>query len=131
MASMLIVCALAASITSCAGTKYEKPVLLEYQRGTSSWYGEWHRGRKTANGEIFNPDKLSAAHRKLRLGTIVKVTNLKNGKTIVVRINDRGPYVGKRILDLSREAARRLDFEHQGLATVRIEIVDKQSREKV
>ena len=131
MKSILIVCAFAASIVSCAGTKYEKPALIKYQTGISSWYGEWHRGHKTANGEIFNPDKLSAAHRKLRLGTIVKVTNLKNGKTIVVRINDRGPYVGKRILDLSREASRRLDFENDGLTKVKIEIVVTEHKEKI
>jgi rare lipoprotein A len=120
--NFLIVCALAASLVSCAGTHNDKTLQL-YQEGISSWYGEWHRGRKTANGEIFNPDRLSAAHRKLKLGTIVKVTNVKNGKTVVVRVNDRGPYVGNRVIDLSRAAAERLGFKEQGLAKVKIEVV--------
>lgn len=91
------------------------------QLGTASWYGPRFHGRKTANGEIFNQNKLTAAHRTLPLGTEVEVTNVKNGKSVEVRINDRGPYVRGRIIDLSRAAAIRLGIREQGLATVRIE----------
>lgn len=88
--------------------------------GVASWYGSQFHGRMTANGEIFDMTRLSAAHTTLPLPSMVEVTNLENGRSIVVRVNDRGPFVGDRIIDLSREAARRLDFEHQGTARVRV-----------
>src|SRR5947209_6669166 len=81
-----------------------------YQVGNASWYGKQFHGRTTASGEDYDMFELTAAHRKLPLGTFVKVTNLKNGKWIIVRINDRGPYVGDRIMDLSYSAARMLNF---------------------
>lgn len=89
--------------------------------GQASWYGSLHQGRVTASGERFDMNKLTAAHRSLPLGTSVRVTNLDNGRSIDVTINDRGPYVGTRVIDLSREAARELHMEREGVAPVRIE----------
>jgi rare lipoprotein A len=89
--------------------------------GRASWYGQWHHGRTTASGEKFDMNKLTAAHRSLPLGTNVRVTNLENGRTVDVTINDRGPYVGTRVIDLSRGAARKLRMEREGLAPVLIE----------
>jgi rare lipoprotein A len=94
------------------------------QTGTASWYGKKYHGRKTANGEIFDMYELTAAHRKLPLVTIVKVTNLKNGKSVVVRVNDRGPYVRGRIIDLSYAAAEKIDMLKDGITKVKIEIMD-------
>lgn len=96
-----------------------------YQVGLASWYGEQFAGRPTANGEIFDPEGLTAAHRTLPLGTRVRVTNLENRRQVVVRINDRGPYIRGRIIDLSRGSARRLGYLNQGLTKVRIDIVDR------
>ena len=89
------------------------------QTGQASWYGPGFHGRKTASGETFNQHALTAAHRRLPLGTRARVTNLTNGKKVEVKINDRGPYVGGRVIDLSRAAARRLAIN--GLGRVRIE----------
>ena len=93
------------------------------QTGVASWYGEPFHMKATANGELFDMAGVSAAHTTLPLPSMVEVTNLDNGKTLVVRVNDRGPFVGNRIIDLSREAARRLDFDRQGLAQVRVRYV--------
>lgn len=86
--------------------------------GLASWYGPYFHGRVTATGETFNQNELTAAHPSLPFNTFLKVTNLNNGKTIVVRINDRGPYIDDRTLDLSREAARRLDSEEDGVVPI-------------
>ena len=94
------------------------------QVGTASWYGPGFHGRKTASGERFDQNKLTAAHRSLPLDTVVKVTNLDNGKAVKVSINDRGPYVGKRVIDLSHAAARKLDMTEDGTARVRIEVAE-------
>jgi rare lipoprotein A len=91
--------------------------------GTASWYGRWHHGRHTASGERFNMNAMTAAHRTLPLGTVVRVTNLENHRSVQVRINDRGPYARGRILDLSAAAARNLGIKEQGVAEVRIETV--------
>jgi peptidoglycan lytic transglycosylase len=88
--------------------------------GTASWYGEMFHGRRTANGEIYDMDRLSAAHPTLPLPVYVRVTNLDNGRSIVVRVNDRGPYASDRIIDLSRRSAEMLDFRDHGTATVRV-----------
>jgi rare lipoprotein A len=93
-----------------------------YQVGNASWYGKKFHGRATASGEEFDMFDLTAAHRQLPLGTYVKVTDLRNGKWIIVRINDRGPFVKGRIMDLSYSAARMLDF-HAGVERVRLDIV--------
>ncbi len=92
------------------------------QVGKASWYGPRFHGKKTASGKRFNQHALTAAHRRLPLGTRVKVTNLKNGKTVQVKINDRGPYHGGRIIDLSRAAAERLSMG--GVARVRVEVLN-------
>ncbi len=89
------------------------------QTGKASWYGPGFHGKKTASGERFNQHALTAAHRSLPLGTRARVTNLKNGKVVLVKINDRGPYHGGRVIDLSRAAARHLALS--GLSQVRIE----------
>jgi rare lipoprotein A len=91
------------------------------QVGTASWYGGFHQGRKTASGERFNMNDMTAAHRGVKLGTLLRVTNLYNGRTTTVRVNDRGPYVNNRIIDLSAAAARGLGMKQDGLARVRIE----------
>jgi rare lipoprotein A len=93
------------------------------QIGRASWYGPYHHGRKTANGEIYDMNALTAAHRTLPLGTRVRVTNLQNGRTVVVRLNDRGPYIDGRIIDLSRKAAQVLGMVEKGLAEVSIEVL--------
>jgi rare lipoprotein A len=88
--------------------------------GLASWYGDELRGRKTANGEIFNPDGMTAAHRTLPMSSWVEVTTLDTGKTVRVRINDRGPYHGNRIIDLSKAAARKLGMLGHGARLVRV-----------
>lgn len=92
------------------------------ETGIASWYGEQFHGRYTANGEVFDLNQLTAAHRTLPMPTVVRVTNLDNGRSIEVRVNDRGPYARGRIIDLSRRAAQLLGFEGQGTAKVRVQI---------
>ena len=89
----------------------------------ASWYGKQHRGHKTASGEQFNPDDLTAASWIYPFGTLLKVTNLKNHKSVVVRVSDRGPGVPGRGLDVSECAAELLGFKHAGLARVTVEVV--------
>ncbi len=91
--------------------------------GTASWYGGKFIGRKTANGEIFTSQSLTAANKTLPFNTSVLVTNLNNSKSVIVRINDRGPYVGDRVIDLSYAAAKTIDMIGTGTARVRLEIV--------
>jgi len=97
-----------------------------YQVGNASWYGKSFHGRATASGEDFDMFELTAAHRQLPLGSLVKVTNLHNGKSIIVRVNDRGPYIKNRILDLSYGAARMLDFR-RGIEKVRLDLVESET----
>lgn len=118
-------CALAiVAIAACGGPK-SQPVAapahhgLE-QRGLASWYGE---AQMTASGEVFDKHKLTAAHRTLPLGSVVRVTNTHNGKSVVVRINDRGPYSNNRIIDLSEAAARALDMIEAGVVPVTLEVI--------
>jgi rare lipoprotein A len=92
-------------------------------RGVASWYGESFHGKQAANGELFDMEALTAAHRTLPLGSMVRVVNLANGKHLHVRITDRGPYVNNRILDLSRGAAARLGMMEGGLSVVRVQLV--------
>lgn len=91
------------------------------QRGIASWYGKQFHGKKTSNGEIFNMYAVSAAHKTIELPSYAKVTNLENGRSIILRINDRGPFYGERIIDLSYEAARRLGYASKGTAQVEVE----------
>jgi rare lipoprotein A len=100
------------------------PVLFGFQTGNASWYGGKFQGRPTANGEIFDTNKFTAAHRTLPFGTHVKVTNLRNGKSTVVRINDRGPFIQGRIIDLSKAAAEAIGMIDTGTAPVSIEVVE-------
>jgi len=92
-------------------------------RGVASWYGEQFHGRQAANGEIFDMSALTAAHRTLPLGSMVRVVNLANGKHVRVRINDRGPYVNGRILDLSYAAAARLGMVSGGISVIQLEVI--------
>ena len=94
-----------------------------YQVGTASWYGEYFMGKATASGEPYNMYDLTAAHPTLPLGSWVRVTNLYNGRRVYVRINDRGPIIPGRIIDLSYSAARELRFEEKGLQRVRLDVV--------
>ena len=98
-------------------------------RGVASWYGEQFHGKLAANGEIFDMEALTAAHRTIPLGSIVRVVNLANGKHLHVRITDRGPYVNGRILDLSHAAAVLLEMDRGGLAHIQVEIVGQRHPE--
>ena len=111
-----------------ANAKNNAPMV---QEGTASWYGGKFHGRKTASGERFNTYDLTAAHRTLPMHSLVKVTNLSNGKSVVVRINDRGPYVGKRVIDLSYSAANQLGFVKRGVAKVRLERIQKGKKPQI
>jgi len=102
-------------------TKASKP--KPYQVGTASWYGEYFVGRPTASGEPYDMYDMTAASLTIPLGTYVKVTNLRNGKAVIVRINDRGPVVEGRIIDLSYQAATVLQFKDKGLQRVRLDLV--------
>ncbi|MFO1406360.1 MAG: septal ring lytic transglycosylase RlpA family protein [Steroidobacteraceae bacterium] len=93
------------------------------QSGRASWYGPGFHGRRTANGEVFDTNSLTMAHRTLPFGTEVRVTNLVNGRSVVLRVNDRGPYVRGRIADLSHAAAQRLGFADEGVTRVRIDVI--------
>ena len=94
-----------------------------YQVGTASWYGEYFQGKTTASGEPYDMHALTAAHPTLPLGTFVRVTNLRNGRVVVVRINDRGPVVDGRIIDVSYNTARVLGFQGRGLQRVRLDLI--------
>jgi len=100
------------------------PVAPSAVTGRASWYGDEFARRQTASGELFDPDKLTGAHRTLPLGTRVRVTNLLNGRSVLVTINDRGPYIAQRDIDLSYGAARVLGMVRRGIARVRIELVE-------
>jgi len=91
--------------------------------GGASWYGPGFHGRLTANGETFNSNHLTAAHRTLPFGTKLRVTNLNNGRSVIVRVNDRGPFIKGRIIDLSAAAARRIKMIDSGVASVKVEVM--------
>ena len=107
---------------------YEEAIAYE-ETGIASWYGQetldQHHGQLTAYGEVFDPSRPSAAHKYLPLPSLVKVTNLDTNASIVVRVNDRGPFIGDRVLDLSAEAAKRLGFYEKGTAKVKLEVLSK------
>ena len=106
---------------------YPERDLAYDETGIGSWYGDEFAGRLTANGEIFDPDMVTAAHKTLPMPSVVRVTNLDNGKSLVVRINDRGPFVAGRVIDLSREAARLIGYRDQGIARVRVQVLAEQT----
>ena len=93
------------------------------EEGVVSWYGYDHIGRRTASMAWFNPERLTAAHKSLPLGSVVRVTRLDNGLSVRVTINDRGPYIEGRIIDLSRRAAKELDLIEKGIAPCRVEVL--------
>ena len=95
-----------------------------YQVGTASWYGENFDGKPTASGELYNMHDMTAAHLKLPMGSFVKVTNLRNGRSVVVRVNDRGPIVPGRIIDLSSGAAQAIQMRGRGIQRVRLDLVE-------
>ena len=112
------------------GVWYYPAVDYNYaETGIASWYGSDFHGLATANGETYDMNALTAAHRTLPMPSMVRVTNLENGRQIALRVNDRGPFVNNRILDVSRRAAQLLGFETQGTARVRVEIMELESRQ--
>ena len=119
MKRLLGACALLSLLAGCASHDID-PRGYD-QTGTASYYGARHHGKRTASGEPFDQHGLSAAHRQLPFGTRVLVTNLSNNKSVVVRINDRGPHTRGRLIDLSRKAAQQLDMLSTGTAKVRVQ----------
>ncbi|WP_211227909.1 septal ring lytic transglycosylase RlpA family protein [Spirochaeta cellobiosiphila] len=99
-------------------------IMVYSEKGYASWYGGVFQGKLTSNGEVFDTNLLTAAHKTLPFGTIVKVTNLENGKSVEVRVNDRGPFIKGRIIDLTRKAASQLDMLNSGVAYVELHIVE-------
>lgn len=108
---------------------YPKADFNYQQTGIASWYGPGFHGKRTANGERYDQNALTAAHRTLPMPSMVRVTNLENGRSIKVRINDRGPFKNARIIDLSRRAADLLGFRNRGTAKVRVDILETESRQ--
>lgn len=113
-------------LSSCSGSNSEMPLdralAMISQHGPASWYGGSFNGRKTANGERYNMFEMTAAHRYLPFGSRIVVTNLSTGKAITVRINDRGPYHGDRIIDLSYAAAVKLGMDQKGVQQVSLRV---------
>ena len=99
------------------------------ETGIASWYGPDFHGKNTANGEIYDQNEMTAAHRTLQMPSLVRVTNLENGRSVVVRINDRGPFKHGRVIDVSKRAADLLGFVSKGTARVRVEVLEKESRQ--
>ena len=118
------VCALACAAAACSGSRgFDTLRPGATERGIASWYGPGFHGKHTANGEVYDMDGISAAHKTLPFDTVVRVRNLDNGRDLEVRVNDRGPFVRGRIIDLSREAARQIGMIGPGTARVEIEIL--------
>ena len=120
---ILALTVLAIIVYGCASTAPLPPAPTEQLRGIASWYGEEFAGRTTANGEIFDPLLLTAAHRTLPFGTVLDITNGKTSQTVRVRVNDRGPYIGGRVIDLSYAAAQKIGLIEPGIGEVDIQIV--------
>ncbi len=137
MKNILMGCTVAALVALTARTEarpagainletYVAPKIAQeitHEFGLASWYGEECQGNTTASGEVYDMNELTAAHRTLPLGTKLKVTNLRNKRSLVVRINDRGPFIDNRMLDVSMAAAKKLGFMSTGVALVRTEVV--------
>lgn len=107
---------------------HKKVARKHFQSGVASYYADKFNGRRTANGETFNNAAMTAAHKTLPFGTLVEVTNMRNGKKVVVRVNDRGPYAHARVIDLSKTAARQLGMHHSGTAKVKLAILNKNKK---
>ena len=124
--------AIAAPVSSVQARPEVRPVKTKpYQIGTASWYGQIFDGKPTASGEPYDMYDMTAAHLTLPMGSYVRVTNLRNGKAVVVRVNDRGPIVPGRIIDLSYGAAQALQFKHRGLQRVRLDLVNPRDQKSV
>ncbi len=124
--TLVAVLSFLAPVTAGLGDMEPVPYLVPHvQSGQASWYGPGFHGRLTASGEIYDMYDLTAAHRALPFGTTLRVTDLVSGRSVIVRINDRGPFIGRRVLDLSYAAADRLGILHDGLARVRVEPLEK------
>lgn len=128
MRPLFILLVLIILITSCARMRYSPAGNV--QRGLASWYGEDFHGKPTSSKEIYNMYDMTAAHKTLPFGTYVVVTNLKNGKSVIVRINDRGPFIRGRIIDLSYAAAKVIDMVGPGVVPVKVEILERYSPRK-
>ena len=112
------------------GKRYIPKIETDYsERGIASWYGERFHKLKTANGEIYDMNGYTAAHRTLPLPSVVKITNLKNGKSIKVKVNDRGPFRKNRIIDVSKQVAKELGFFHAGTALVQVQYLEKETNQ--
>ena len=109
--------------------KHKQMASQHFQSGTASYYAVEFYGHRTANGERFSNAAMTAAHKTLPFGTLVEVTNMRNGKSVVVRVNDRGPYSHARVIDLSKTAARQLGMHHTGTAKVKLAVLNKNKRE--
>jgi rare lipoprotein A len=114
----------ATPVAGQAGPKQPAPAPTVLDEGRATWYGGWHKGRRTLSGEIFDPSKMTAAHTSLPMGTVVRVTDNATGRSVVVRINDREPPHGVRCIDLSEQAARNLGMHDRGVADVTITAVN-------
>jgi rare lipoprotein A len=112
---------------SLQGLRVEAPELKKAEVGLASWYGAECHGNLTASGEIYDMNGFTAAHRTIPLGSLVKVTNLRNHRSVIVRVNDRGPGIEDRVIDLSLSAARQLGYVHAGLTPVEVEVVQMTS----
>lgn len=119
--TLLLLAAVLPCFDGCASRRHGRPGMEE---GLASWYGPGYHGKRAADGSRFNQRRLTAAHRVLPFGTVVRVTNLENGRSVKVRITDRGPFVEGRIIDLSKKAAKKLKMKERGVVRVRIEVLE-------
>lgn len=115
----------ASSLNSAPAAHSARPATHHhwFQFGQASWYGHFFQGKPTASGQPYNEDAMTCAHRTLPLGSLIRVTNLRNHRSVVVRVNDRGPVPEDRVIDLSKAAADSLGFEQRGTAPVRVELI--------
>ena len=134
MRKLIMGCAVAGLIALSPKSEARSPAVIglsplavmpneKYQTGVASWYGQEFQGNTTASGETFDLNGFTAAHLTLPFGTTIRVTNLKNNKNILLRVNDRGPHIGRRLIDVSWAAAKRLGFVRSGTTPVRVEVV--------
>jgi len=126
MRQIILLLLAATLLTGCAGTTRDPAEVggvSQTETGLASFYGHQYHGRTTANGETYDENAMTAAHRTLAFGTRVRVTNLVNGKEVLLRINDRGPFVDGRIIDVSFRAAGELDFVRAGVVKARVEVL--------
>lgn len=109
-------------------TYYPEDFEMYEEYGRASWYGDQFHGKRTANGEIYNMGEMTAAHRTLPLPSIVRVTNLDNNKSVILRVSDRGPYAKNRVIDVSESAAVKLGFKNRGTANVKVEFLPEETK---